>query len=108
MKIEIYIENFSLNFSIEDDENLFHLLNLLSHHDNPEFVGAIINGDEVVDFYYTPKDKDKIKFLTILDQEALDILNHSTSHILAYAVKSLYKDAKLAIGPSIKNGFYYD
>lgn len=39
---------------------------------------------------------------------SLDILRHSASHILAQAVKRLYPDAKLGIGPSIENGFYYD
>ena len=38
----------------------------------------------------------------------LDTLNHSTSHIMASAIKKLYPEAKFAIGPSIKNGFYYD
>jgi threonyl-tRNA synthetase len=107
-KIDVYIDNFSLNLSIEEGENLFHLLNFLPTNNCEEFIGAIINENEIVDFYYIPKDKDKIKFLTINNQESLDILNHSTSHILAYAVKSLFKDAKLGIGPSIKNGFYYD
>lgn len=62
----------------------------------------------IVDFYYKPKEGDKIKFLKIEDEESLTILNHSTSHIMAYAVKKLYPESKLAIGPSIKNGFYYD
>jgi len=38
----------------------------------------------------------------------LDVLRHSTSHIMAAAIKELYPDAKLGIGPSIENGFYYD
>ena len=42
------------------------------------------------------------------DQKALDILNHSTSHIMASAIKKLFPGVKFAIGPSIKNGFYYD
>jgi threonyl-tRNA synthetase len=42
------------------------------------------------------------------DEKALDTLNHSTSHIMAAAIKRLYPQVKFAIGPSIKNGFYYD
>lgn len=38
----------------------------------------------------------------------LDILRHSTSHVMAQAVRDLFPDAKVAIGPSIENGFYYD
>jgi threonyl-tRNA synthetase len=41
-------------------------------------------------------------------QAGLDILRHSTSHVMAQAVKSLYPEAKVAIGPSIESGFYYD
>ena len=37
-----------------------------------------------------------------------DILNHSTSHVMASAIRHLWPDARFAIGPSIKNGFYYD
>ena len=49
-----------------------------------------------------------ITFLTFDDQEGKDTLRHTASHILAQAVKRLFPDAKLAIGPSIENGFYYD
>ena len=49
-----------------------------------------------------------ITFLTFNDQEGKDVLRHTASHILAQAVKRLYPDAKLAIGPAIENGFYYD
>lgn len=42
------------------------------------------------------------------DEQDLDILNHSTSHVMASAIKKLYPEVKFAIGPSIKNGFYYD
>ncbi len=38
----------------------------------------------------------------------LDTLRHSASHVMAQAVKSMYKNVKLGIGPSIENGFYYD
>ncbi|MFA5187989.1 MAG: threonine--tRNA ligase [Patescibacteria group bacterium] len=42
------------------------------------------------------------------DQEKLDIMRHSASHVMAAAVKELYKDVKFAIGPTISEGFYYD
>lgn len=50
----------------------------------------------------------KIDFVTITTTEGLEILRHSTAHLLASAVKELYPEAKLAIGPAIENGFYYD
>ena len=40
--------------------------------------------------------------------ESLEVLNHSTSHLLAQAVSELYPDALFGFGPSIENGFYYD
>ncbi|MEK7167526.1 MAG: threonine--tRNA ligase [Patescibacteria group bacterium] len=43
-----------------------------------------------------------------MEKEKLDIIRHSTSHILAYAVKELFKDVKFGIGPTIDDGFYYD
>ncbi len=49
-----------------------------------------------------------ITFLTFDDQKGKDVFRHTASHILAQAVKRLYPDAKLAIGPAIENGFYYD
>ncbi|WP_249312235.1 threonine--tRNA ligase [Congzhengia minquanensis] len=49
-----------------------------------------------------------VNFLTFQDQKGKDTLRHTASHILAQAVKRLYPDAKLAIGPAIENGFYYD
>ena len=42
------------------------------------------------------------------NEESLEILRHSTSHVMAQAVQSLYPEAKIAIGPAIENGFYYD
>ena len=44
----------------------------------------------------------------IKDDSTLSILRHSTSHIMAQAVQNLFPQAKLAIGPAIENGFYYD
>lgn len=63
---------------------------------------------EVVDLR-TMVDKDcELSILTTNDQEGLAALRHTTSHVLAEAVKNLFPEAKLAIGPSIDTGFYYD
>lgn len=50
----------------------------------------------------------KLSIITEKDPEGLSILRHSTAHLLAYAVKTLYPDAQVTIGPEIENGFYYD
>lgn len=65
--------------------------------------------DGVVTEMQTVIDRDcTINFLTFEDQKGKDTLRHTASHILAQAVKRLYPTAKLAIGPAIENGFYYD
>lgn len=57
----------------------------------------------------TPINSDcKLTVYTFEDQEGKNTLRHTASHVLAQAVKRLYPDAKLAIGPSIEDGFYYD
>jgi len=49
-----------------------------------------------------------LAIVTDKDADGLDIIRHSTAHLLAYAVKELYPDAQVTIGPVIDNGFYYD
>ncbi len=49
-----------------------------------------------------------LSIITDKDSEGLDIIRHSTAHLLAYAVKDLFPDAQVTIGPVIDNGFYYD
>ena len=50
----------------------------------------------------------EVSIVTDRDKEGLEILCHSTAHLLAYAVKELFPDAQVTIGPVIENGFYYD
>ena len=50
----------------------------------------------------------ELSIITERDPEGLEILRHSTAHLLAHAVKELYPDAQVTIGPVIENGFYYD
>jgi threonyl-tRNA synthetase len=49
-----------------------------------------------------------VAIVTERDKEGLDVIRHSTAHLLAYAVKELFPDAQVTIGPVIENGFYYD
>ncbi|MFA5663439.1 threonine--tRNA ligase [Castellaniella sp.] len=49
-----------------------------------------------------------LAIVTDKDADGLDLIRHSTAHLLAYAVKSLFPDAQVTIGPVIENGFYYD
>jgi len=50
----------------------------------------------------------KIQIITSKDDEGLEIIRHSFAHLLGHAVKQLYPEAKMAIGPVIEDGFYYD
>ncbi len=50
----------------------------------------------------------EVEIITKDDDKAIEVLNHSTAHLMAQAVKRLYPDAKFGVGPAIKDGFYYD
>src|SRR4029450_11911291 len=49
-----------------------------------------------------------VAIVTDKDPEGLEVIRHSTAHLLAYAVKELFPDAQVTIGPGIEDGFYYD
>lgn len=66
-----------------------------------------ING-EVVDLRTIVEQDCELNILTANDPKGLKVLRHTTSHVMAEAVKRLYPSAKLAIGPAIEEGFYYD
>ncbi|MBE7027694.1 MAG: threonine--tRNA ligase [Ruminococcaceae bacterium] len=68
---------------------------------------ALVDG-EVKDLSYVINKDVTLEILTFDTKEGKNALRHSASHILAQAVKRLYPEAKLAIGPAIENGFYYD
>ena len=63
---------------------------------------------KVVDTSYTVDRDAKLAILTAKDAEGLDVIRHSTAHLLAYAVKELFPDAQVTIGPVIEHGFFYD
>ncbi|MCI8853101.1 MAG: threonine--tRNA ligase [Lachnospiraceae bacterium] len=66
-----------------------------------------VNG-QVVDLRTVVEEDASVNILTAKDEKGLSVLRHTASHVMAQAVKRLYPDAKLAIGPSIADGFYYD
>jgi threonyl-tRNA synthetase len=63
---------------------------------------------KVVDTSYSIDRNAQLAIITAKDAEGLDVVRHSTAHLLAYAVKDLYPVAQVTIGPVIENGFYYD
>ena len=50
----------------------------------------------------------ELEIITVKDDEGLEIIRHSCAHLLAHALKQIYPKAQMAIGPVIKDGFYYD
>lgn len=66
-----------------------------------------VNGN-LVDLRYEMKEDSSLSILTFEDEKGKSAFRHTTSHILAQAIKRLYPSAKLAIGPAIEDGFYYD
>lgn len=65
-------------------------------------------GGKLVDLRAPLTEDGEIAIVTPESEEALEILRHSSAHLLAQAIKRMYPDAKLGIGPVIENGFYYD
>ncbi len=63
---------------------------------------------KLVDTSYLIENNVELGIITEKDDDGLDIIRHSTAHLLAQAVKSLYPDAQVTIGPVIDNGYYYD
>ena len=62
----------------------------------------------MIDFKTPISTDGEIAIITPDSPEGLEILRHSSAHVLAQAVKRLFKDAKFGVGPVIENGFYYD
>jgi threonyl-tRNA synthetase len=63
---------------------------------------------KVVDTSFSIVSNAQLAIITAKDADGLEVVRHSTAHLLAYAVKDLYPDAQVTIGPVIENGFYYD
>jgi threonyl-tRNA synthetase len=70
--------------------------------DNPVTVAKLVDASHRID------GDARLAIVTDKDPEGLDLIRHSAAHLLAYAVKQLFPDAQVTIGPVIENGFYYD
>jgi len=65
-------------------------------------------GDRVVDTSYRITADTRLSIVTAKDADGLEVIRHSTAHLLAYAVKELFPEAQVTIGPVIEHGFFYD
>lgn len=70
-------------------------------------IAGKVNG-KLVDTFYSISADAEVRIVTDKDLEGLEIIRHSAAHLLAQAVKSLFPQAQVTIGPVIENGFYYD
>ncbi|MEU9756127.1 threonine--tRNA ligase, partial [Streptomyces althioticus] len=64
--------------------------------------------DELKDLSYQVQDGETVEGVEISSEDGLNILRHSTAHVMAQAVQELFPEAKLGIGPPVRDGFYYD
>lgn len=69
---------------------------------------AIKVNDELKDLSSEVSEDVKVSIITARDEEGLELLRHSCAHLMAQAVKELFPETQVTIGPSIENGFYYD
>ncbi|MQS11431.1 threonine--tRNA ligase [Streptomyces kaniharaensis] len=75
--------------------------------DDRSIIAARVGG-QLKDLAHVLQDGDEVEPVAIGSKDGLDILRHSTAHVMAQAVQQLYPEAKLGIGPPVKDGFYYD
>ncbi|MDR6176370.1 threonyl-tRNA synthetase [Nocardioides zeae] len=75
--------------------------------EQPDVIAARVAG-QLRDLAHELADGDEVEAVEISSPDGLDILRHSTAHVLAQAVQQLFPEAKLGIGPPIRDGFYYD
>ena len=92
---------------INEGSSAFDLAKSISNRLAKEAIVVEVNG-RLVDLSSKLKDGDSVRILTDKDEEAIEVIRHSTAHVMAQAVKNLFPDVKLTIGPNIENGFYYD
>ncbi len=84
---------------------------IIEHINNPSLKEKAVVAqvdDQLIDLNRPINEDAKLRILTFDDPEGLSTYWHSTSHIMAHAVKELYPEAQFGVGPAIENGFYYD
>lgn len=105
-KINITLKN-GAGREVAVGSSLQELAEAISRNLGKSALVAKVDG-QAVDLRHKLEKAAQVEFLTFDDAEGKDALRHSASHILAQAVKRLYGNVRLGIGPAIANGFYYD
>lgn len=95
------------HYEIESGKTIADFLKENAKKESKDAVAAKFNGKDI-DLSYTPQTDGDLELIYLNSDEGLTILRHSTAHLMAQAVKRLYPNVKVTIGPPIKDGFYYD
>ena len=100
--------NFSgQSYDMPKEMSLLDFIKQNAKKESKDTIAAKFNGQEV-DLTYKPETDGDLELILTTTNEGLEILRHSTSHLMAQAVKRLYPNVQVTIGPAIKDGFYYD
>ena len=99
--------NISIQLSGENKEVAADLTGVQLFADDKDIVAVRING-QPRDLYTPLHDGDSVEPIELASEDGLAIMRHSATHVMAQAVQEIRPDAKLGIGPVIKDGFYYD
>ncbi len=91
----------------DSEKSLFDIANEISPSLKKRSIVARLNG-KLVDMDTVVTTDSSVEFITTDDPEALEVLRHSSAHLLAEAIKTLYPHAHFGVGPVIEDGFYYD
>ena len=91
----------------ENGLSLLDIAGKISQQMKKDALCARVDG-QIMEMWHTLDHDCEVEFLTFADDDAKRVLRHTASHVLAEAVKKLRPNVKLAIGPAIDNGFYYD
>ena len=94
-------------YKFETELSLSEVMENIFSKSEQEAIACRVNG-RLVDISYIINHDAILEFVTSDDADGLAVIRNSAAHLLAYAVKELFPDAKMAIGPVIENGFYYD
>ncbi len=105
--MKVFIKNLNKSIDTKDKITVSELLAQLELPRKEEIIVAK-NENNLLDWNYKVSENERIEFLDFTSDEAREVYRHTASHIMAQAVKRLFPDAKVAIGPAIEDGFYYD
>ena len=106
MKMEILIKDGS-KLQVGENASVLDVAKQISEGLARNAIAGKVNG-KLCQLSSIVKPNDLVEVVTLKDSEGMEIFRHTSAHILALAVKRLYPNTKISIGPAIENGFYYD